>query len=451
MKYSKQTSPEPMSRRRFLQVSGRYLQLFAAMSAVGAITNFPQAGASSLLTGSKKHRFLEDLQRRQLSYFIDNQTESGLMLDRQHNHAAPDLNGIISTAATGMGLIAVALAAQPEYRMITRADAVSRVEKALRTAENLPQQHGIMPHFLDSKMKVLGSDHFSTIDSSWLIAGALASAQILQDTKLESLAEALYNRVDWRYWANDPAGECLLFMGQTEDGSFIGKRWNRLNAETAFMYLMAFGAQPNLALQKQVLQGLIPMSDEEFKDMGLFVSQYSNCLFDGRYLLKAMGLNMEQIEHNQTLYNRHVCQSLGKVYETYADKLWGLSAGDGPGPSGDVYRVYSPTTADGTAHVTASLASIEVASESVLDNVMLAAKLRLGPDKLEPLGKYGFSNINVDRRWISRDVVGIDIGASIMSVDNYLNHDRVKQAFLRLDFVDRASGVLAGKTVRTGN
>src|ERR1700733_5250352 len=104
---NKQTSPELMSRRRFLQVSGRYLQLFTAMSAVGAITNFSQAGASSLLTGSKKHRFLEDLQRRQLRYFLENQTECGLMLDRQHNHAAPDLNGITSTAATGMGLIAL--------------------------------------------------------------------------------------------------------------------------------------------------------------------------------------------------------------------------------------------------------------------------------------------------------------------------------------------------------
>jgi hypothetical protein len=169
-------------------------------------------------------------------------------------------------------------------------------------------------------------------------------------------------------------------------------------------------------------------------------------LLDGEYLWHVMGMNMLQIERTQTLYNERVCRSLGVLYETYADKLWGLSAGDGPSESGDVYKAYSPTTADGTAHITATLASVEVAPKSVLDNALRASKLRLGPQKLEPLGKYGFSNINVDRLWISRDVVGIDIGAAIMSIDNYLNDNRVKQSFLRLGFVNRAAKVLGGQT-----
>jgi hypothetical protein len=438
---SKQTSPELMSRRRFLQLTA------AAAAAVGVpalyTKHFP---ALAFLPDVKAHRLLEDLQRRQLSYFLENQTDSGLMLDRQHNHSEPDCSGLSSTAATGMGMIAIALAAQPQYRMLTSAQAVSRIEKTLRTVEKLPQEHGIMPHFLDSKLNVVGEDHFSTVDSSWLIAGALGSAQILGDTKLMSLAEALYNRIDWRYWANDPAGESLLSMGKAANGSFLRNRWDKLNAETAFMYVMAFGAQSHRALQKNVLQSLVTMSVDDWKDMGLFVSQYSNCLLDAEYLWQVMGMDMQQIERNQTEYNNHVCRSLGVLYETYADKLWGLSAGDGPGQSGDVYRTYSPTSADGTAHVTATLASIEVAPKLVLDNVERAAKLRLGPDKLEPLGKYGFSNINVDRRWISRDVVGIDIGAAIMSVDNYLHDNRVKQSFLRLGFVSRAAEVLGGKT-----
>src|SRR5262249_37652050 len=65
----------------------------------GAAADLPRADLALLLR----------LQRRALRYFLDNQTPDGLILDRQRNHGPRRDCGLRSTAATGMGLIALAL------------------------------------------------------------------------------------------------------------------------------------------------------------------------------------------------------------------------------------------------------------------------------------------------------------------------------------------------------
>src|SRR4051794_40591805 len=52
-------------------------------------------------------------QRLALRNFLDNQTPGGLVPDRQGNRGPRRPHGLWSTAATGMGLIALALASAP--------------------------------------------------------------------------------------------------------------------------------------------------------------------------------------------------------------------------------------------------------------------------------------------------------------------------------------------------
>src|SRR5437867_552272 len=127
---------------------------------------------------------------------------SGLVLDRQHNHGPLRVHGVCSTAATGMGLIALALASAPPYRLLTPSAARLRIRASLKAAfHHLPHDHGIMPHFVHSASgAVHGLDTRSTIDSSWLVTGALWAAAFLQDSGLEALAARLYERIDWHYW-----------------------------------------------------------------------------------------------------------------------------------------------------------------------------------------------------------------------------------------------------------
>ena len=67
-------------------------------------------------------------------------------------------------------------------------------------------------------------------------------------------------------------------------------------------------------------------------------------------------------------------------------------------------------------------------------------------------GRYGFSNVNLDRHWVGRDMVGIDAGAAVLALDNYLAGDRVRTVFHGLPCVaagcDRLGLALCGVPVR---
>ena len=404
----------------------------------------PLRGAVASLTLADR-RLLLQLQRQALQYFLDNQLPTGLVLDRQTNRGPRRRNGPVSTAATGMGLIALALASAPPFRLLTRAAAVRRVRAGLATAlDRLPHDHGMMPHFLDSATgKVLGDDHLSTVDSTWLVAGGLWAAAFLGDPGLETLARQLYERVDWHYWtAPGVSGyQGLLRHGMGRGGRFLPCSWDRLNGETVFMYVLAAGAAEGRALSPAAWEGLRPFYGTvaglrfHSADLGLFVFQYGLDLLDLRQWRAPGEVDLWAEAALAAAANRRACRSLAGAFATYR-RFWGLSAGDGPGetPGHDAYRIYAPGgPVDGTAHVTATLASVAHDPEGVLDNLRQAQHEK----GLNAWGRYGFSNVNVDRRWVGRDMVGIDAGAAVLALDNFLMGDRVREVFHRLPYVRR--------------
>src|SRR6516162_8291140 len=146
---------------------------------------------------------LSRLQRQALQYFVDNQAANGLVLDRQSNHGPRRDDGICSTAATGMGMIALALASAPEFQLLSSAGAAGRVKVAARgVLDNLPHEQGMVPHFIDPRTgAIYGNDYLSTVETSWLLAGILWAADFLKDPELDDLALRLYRRVDWLSWS----------------------------------------------------------------------------------------------------------------------------------------------------------------------------------------------------------------------------------------------------------
>ena len=104
----------------------------AADRAAGSVTM--HGDGASLVPADRG--FLLCLQRQALQYFLDNQVPSGLILDRQHNHGPPRPKGLCSTAATGMGLIALALASTAPYRLVGRRLAVLRIRGIVRSSNS---------------------------------------------------------------------------------------------------------------------------------------------------------------------------------------------------------------------------------------------------------------------------------------------------------------------------
>jgi hypothetical protein len=402
-----------------------------------------------------EHAFLLELQLDLLRYFLDNQTSTGLVLDRQRNHGPREAHGLCSTATTGMGLIGLALAAQSPYRLLSHADAVARIRAAMGAAlDHLPHEHGIMPHFVHSAdREVHGADRLSTIDSSWLVAGALAAAALLEDLDLETLAAKLYDRIDWHHWTapdeRDRRG--LIRHGKGPDGHFLGSSWDRLNGETVFMYVLAAGAAESRSIARESWRALSPfygtVAGLRFNnsDLGLFVFQYGLDLLDPATWRAGDGIDLWAEARVATTANYHACRLAAERFTTYRFH-WGISAGDGPGqpPSTDIYRCYTPAEAlDGTAHLTAALAAVAHAPAIVLDNLRTAENDGL----LRSRGRYGFSNINVDEKWVGRDMIGIDAGAAMLALDNYLMNDRIRTAFHSIPCVQQGLRRLGFHTI----
>lgn len=384
------------------------------------------------------------LQSQALQYFLDNQVTNGLVLDRQRNHGSLRSRGLCSLAATGMGCIALALASEEPYRLLSRHDAVSRIRSALQSALHaLPHHNGILPHFVDSHTgQVFGIDHFSTVETAWMAAGGLWSAAFLRDSGLELLAQQLAERIDWYYWtAPDESETPLLRHGLSRDGSFLRSAWDRLNGETVFMYVLAAGAHENRAVPTAAWSYLSSFHGTagglhfNNSDLGLFVFQYGMDLLNLRAWLAPNGVDLATECGIAAEANYRVCKELADTFTTYCD-YWGLSAGDGPSapPADLAYRCYAPSgPIDGTAHLTATLASIAYRPDLVWENIDRAAHERRWP----LLGRYGFSNVNVDRNWFGSDMVGIDAGAAVLAFDNYLNENRVRNVFHTIPYVQR--------------
>jgi hypothetical protein len=298
-----------------------------------------------------------------------------------------------------------------------------------------------MPHFVDARThRVFGVDYLSTIESAWLVAGGLWAAAFLRDGTLQALSERLYRRIDFRYWtAPEAPGACgLLRHGKNRRGQFLPCCWDRLNGETVFMYVLAAGAEEAKALPPSFWPRLAPFYGEagglrfNNADLGLFVFQYGLDLLDAQQWRVPGSVNLAAEARLATWANRRTCLALAETYRTYRS-FWGLSAGDGPGDGRvDSYRCYSPAgPIDGTAHLTATVASVAHAPGEILDNLYRAQH----DSALSIRGRYGFSNVNRDRNWVSRDLVGIDAGATVLALDNVLMANRVRSAFHGLPWV----------------
>ncbi len=393
------------------------------------------------------------LQSQAMQYFLDNQTPTGLVLDRQRNHGELRPRGLCSIAATGMGCIALALASEEPYFLLSRREAILRIEGALQSAlHNLPHHNGILPHFVDSHTgRVHGVDYFSTVETAWMVAGALWAAAFLRDGKVETLAQALAERIDWYYWtAPDESPLPLLRHGLFQDGRFIPAAWDRLNGETVFMYVLAAGAAEHQAVPATVwshlrsFHGTTAGLHFNNSDLGLFVFQYGLDLLDLSQWLAPGGVDLATESGIAAEANYRICRELSGTFTTYRD-YWGLSAGDGPGipPAQLTYRCYAPSgPIDGTAHITATLASIAYRPDLVWENLHRAADEHRWPLQ----GRYGFSTVNADRNWFGPDMVGIDAGAAVLALDNVLNDNRVRNVFHSIPCVQRGlarSGFMA--------
>ena len=407
---------------RVRRISQRAIALLLLALILTAPASHVHAVAPAASLTARDQAFLEDLEHRSFQYFWDQAgADTGLVLDRTRTDgtaADEDHRTVASIAATGFGLTAICIAAERGW--VKRDVARERVHVTLQFfAERARQEHGWFYHWMEVNTgERKWKSEVSSIDTALLLAGALTARQYFHDdAQIVELATKIYERVDFPWMLN--GHPTLLSMGWHPETGFLKARWDDYS-EHAILYLLAIGS-PTHPITPAAWYAWRRNWNEYrgYRYLGttpLFTYQYSQAWIDFRGRRETQGEHINYFENSlqATLAHRQFCLDLAKDFPGYGPNVWGISASDSAkgyvawgGPPRDP-RI------DGTVVPYASAGSM-----MFMPRRALAAVRMLRARYPKTYGRYGFADaFNPNNGWIDRDVIGIDLGITLLGVEN---------------------------------
>lgn len=444
--------------RGWRAVSGVVLLVFAAAGCAAAVRTPPPQPAATGFAGfsAEQAGFLDSLSRRTFDFFWErSDPRTGLSPDRWPTES------FSSVAAIGFALTAYPIGAERGW--ITRDAARERVMNTLSFLWRAPQgdapagntgHRGFYYHFLDPETGARFEDvELSTVDTALLMAGALFCQSYFDgedEAPVRALAESLYTRVEWD-WAQPRRP--LISLGWKPGQGFLPYDWRGYN-EAMILLILALGS-PTHPAQGDVwgewtkgyhwgeFQGY-----EHIPFAPLFGHQYSHVWIDFRGIqddwCRDRDIDYFENSRRATLAQREYAIENPGGWRGYGERLWGLTACDGPVSRAltidgverqfQTYWARGATAGDirddGTVAPTAAAGSIVFAPELVVETLMA-----MRADWGEPLyGHYGFLDaLNPTLRepipvqhgkvvpgvaWFDTDYLGIDQGPILCMIEN---------------------------------
>ncbi len=278
----------------------------------------------------------------------------------------------------------------------------------------------------------------STIDTALLLAGVLTAQQYYaDDAEIYSLASEIYRRVDFFWMLDQRTG--LLHMGWQPETGLLPALWSDYD-EQAILYLLGIASPTHPIPASSWYKFNRPVLDVHgYRFVGrgpLFTHQYSQAwlylanLRDG----PPFGIDYFQNSVAATYAHRAYCLGLRGMYPNYSNDLWGITASD----SDIGYVIWgaplSRREVDGTVVPCAPAGSL-----MFVPAICLPA-LRYMHEQFAELiyGRYGFADaFNPQTLWVNPDVVGINVGITLLSAEN-LRSGRVWRWFNRSPDIQRA-------------
>jgi hypothetical protein len=408
--------------------------------------------------------FYEDIEKRTFRFFWETvNRKNGLVPDRWPTPA------FCSIAAVGFALPAYAVGVERGW--CSRAEARDLTLTTLRFFWNAPQgpeptgtsgYKGFFYHFLDMETGLRHrTNELSSIDTSILLLGILFAGQYFDrhdatESEIRRLANAVYARAEWNFFRSD--GRKPISMGWHPETGLIPANWVGYN-EGMMANILALGAPVHAgpadlweqwtAPYPRFWRGEGPTRRLAFAP--LFGHQYSQLFIDFRGILdepmRAAGFDYFENSRRATYANRAYCAANPMRWNGYSDRIWGLTACDGPGghtlPFKGQPRTFFGYAArgplgepdgrdDGTLAPTAALGSLPFAPEIVIP----AAEAMLADHGSRIFKDYGFldsfnpsftySDVGsksgtVDRThgWVATDYLGIDQGPILLQAANH--------------------------------
>jgi hypothetical protein len=425
-----------LSRRELLCAAGSLLAVRSALSA-------PVLSNSAFTVNAEDAKFLEDCAHRSFGYFLDHwNARTGLVKDRAGVDGSPSALNVASTAATGFGLSAMCIAAIRGW--LPKEQARQHVLTTLRFLwDHAFHDHGWYLHFMDADTgeRRLNSE-ISSIDTALLLAGVLsAQGYFANDKEIKLLARQIYERVDFAWMLNGDAK--LLCHGVMPGSGFLKSRWE-IYSEASILYLLAIGSPRHSIPVDSWYAWLRPevrFDSWKFISGGaLFTHQYSHAWIDFRHLRDGDPSLIDYFQNSQiaTYAHRDFCISLRGKYADYGPNMWGVTVSDSPLGYVDWGGNTMPGSVNGTLVPCAAAGSLMFAPEICLP--VLREMFSQYGDKI--YRRYGFAdafnpNWKDKKFWVDHDVVGIDVGITLLSIENLLTGNMWRY-FMRNAYIQNA-------------
>lgn len=412
---------------------------FDVVNALGARSSRPEeaenvkvddAPASAVPTApvsKEDDAFLDDLQRKTFQFFWDHSDpNTGLTLDRSRTNGTPPQPGethynVASIAGTGFALSGYCIAADRGW--VTREQAITRARNTLDFFANRQEhKNGWFYHFVD---KTTGErrwkSEISSIDTALLLGGVLTVRNCFSDDgQIVSFADKIYDRVDFQWMLNgDPY---LLSHGWRPETGWIPNRWHDYS-EQMILYILAIGSRTHPIPARSWYAW-----ERTWYEYGgyrylaavspLFIHQFSHAWIDFRGRRERRPPYTDYFDNSvkATRAQRDFfINVLSKEFPKYGPNMWGLTASDYQGG----YTAWGapprhPNT-DGSLVPCAPAGSLMFTPDIALP-ALQAMKSQYGA---QIYGQYGFADaFNPHNGWVNRDVLGIDLGITLLSAEN---------------------------------
>ena len=418
MRTVRDSAVKQFTRRRFLRSMGRAALASVALSS-GLFEISCGGGISVGISpgpGLTDDQLLEIIELAAYQFFWNQASPTtGLVKDRAVWQGT-DTSTVSSIAATGFGLTGLCIADSRGY--LPTPQLQQRVLAALNFLLNqAPVENGFFYHFMDINTGARsGTSEVSSIDTAILLCGILACRAHFQDSQITSLANQIYQRVNWSWMLN---GGTTLSMGWTPENGFLTARWDTYS-ELMMLYLLAIGAPANAipasswdAWSRPTItyQGLTYISS----DAPLFIHQYSHAWIDFRNKRDAYA---DYFQNSITATQAHklFCLSLAGQFPDYGNDFWGITSSD----SVNGYVAWGGPPAMGP--IDGSIVPCATAgSVPFLPTDTLAVQQNLyGNHRSTAWTPYGFADaFNPLTNWVDGWVLGIDLGISMLMAENY--------------------------------
>lgn len=395
------------------------------------------SGIPSGVSAEDYEKFLDKVERQAFDYFI-NETykNSGLTLNTTEE-CAPATN-----AASGFMLSSLIIGVERGW--ISKENAYAMALKALNAFKKMETQHGFTYHYFNvSNCKRMWASEVSCIDTALFLAGVITIGEYFKGTEVSNLADQLFRQTNWQWFLN---GEYALQMSWKPEKGFSG----RIDSfsEGIICYILAMGS-PTYPIPKECWDSFIrPVARYNGYKM-IYVADGS--LFQYQFPLAWLDLRDKHDRYadywqnaiKAVKANKKYCLDNGDAFLTYREGFWGLSASLSPSGYKNFGAKPGNNKHDGT------VAPYAVGGSIALTPDFAIADYKSIYDRVPAVqGKYGLTDaFNLDRKWAAKQYISIDVGLTLLMVENYRT-GLIWKYFMQNKYVKKgmeAAGFVAGR------